>query len=368
MDESWRPILRLFKIIPPSKETAIAFGAAIGFIILISVMVHIVLYLKRRRKYIFEEWDWFYRMCEAKDLSVREMKILREMIRNSRVKNFGNIFKSVKLFDKCIDFEFKRLEITEEEREEFADEISELRRKLHFDRFPPGEILNSTRGITPEQRIRMEFTIYAKKHYVSSTILDVKEDSIYVLMPEDEKYNDLFKVGQHLEIYFWRSGDAGYKFSTVINNVMTEPPGVLQIDHSKEIERSQRRHYFRIDVSLPLYFRPLTEKQKSTIKENRNIFFPKESKPYSGMITSLSGGGISFISGLPFEKGDILWLGFHLFESLIISNIYGRVIRSKKISEDRFKIFLEFLLITDKEREIIVGFVASKQRKSLKSK
>ena len=365
MDDSWRPILRLFRIEPPSKETAIAFGVVIGLIVFISIVVQIVLYLIRRRKYILEQWDWYYRMSEAKDLSVREMKILREMIKKSKVKNPVNVFKSIKLFDKCVDFEFKRLNLTEDEKEEYIDEISELRRKLHFDRFPPGEILNSTRGINLMQRIRMEFSIDDKKHYISSTVLNVKEDSIYILLPKSEKYKDLFKVGQPLEIYFWRFGDAGYRFSTVINNIVTEPHRILQVDHSEDIERTQRRHYYRMYISLPFYFRPLTEEQRATVKKDKNITFPKELKPYSGMITSISGGGISFVSDVLFAKGEILWLEIILSESQIISNIYGRVIRSKKITESRFKLFLEFLLITEKEREIIVRFVVTKQREKI---
>lgn len=365
MDESWRPILRLFRIEPPSKETIVAFGIAIGFIILISIILQIVLYLRRRKKYILEQWDWYYRMSEAKDLSVKEMKILREMIKKSEVKNPVNVFKSIKLFDRCVDFEFKRLNLTEDEKEEYIDEISELRRKLHFDRFPPGEILNSTRGINLKQRIRMEFSIDGEKHYISSTVLNVKEDSIYILMPRSEKFKDLFKVGQPLEIYFWRFGDAGYRFSTVINNIVTEPHRILQVDHSEDIERTQRRHYYRIYISLPFYFRPLTEEQRATIKKNRNISFPKELKPYSRKITSISGGGISFISNVTFPKGEILWLEIILPESQIISNIYGRVIRSEEISENSFKLFLEFLLITEKEREIIVKFVVTKQREKI---
>jgi len=366
MDESWRPILRLFRIVPISKETAVTFAVVIGFIVFISIVVQIGLYLIRRKKYILEQWDWYYRMSEAKDLSVKEMKILREMIKKSKVKNPVNVFKSIKLFDRCVDFEFKRLNLTEDEKEEYIDEISELRRKLHFDRYPPGEILNSTRGITLNQRIRMEFSIDDKKYYISSTVLNVKEDSIYVLLPRSEKYKNLFKVGQPLEIYFWRFGDGGYRFSTVVKNIITEPQGILQVGHSEDIERTQRRHYYRIYVSLPLYFRPLTEEQRATIRKNRNISFPKELKPYSGMITSISGGGISFISELPFPKRKILWLEIILSESQIISNIYGRVIRSKKISENNFKLFLEFLLITEKEREIIVRFVVTKQREKIK--
>jgi len=366
MDESFGPILRFFKIIPASKENLIAFGILVGFVIVLIVMVQVILHLIWRRKYLLEEWDWFYRMCEAKDFSVKEMKILREMIRRSKVKKPTDIFKSMKLFDKCVDFEFKKLKLNDEEREEFTEDISEIRSKLHFDRFLPGKILQSTRGIIPDQRVRVTFVIDGEKHYTVSKIVDVKEDSIHIFMPRYNEYKDFLNVGQNIEVYFWRTGDAGYSFPTKIKSIVDEYKGLLEIDHSNSVERTQRRHYYRIDTSLKLFFRPLEEEQKSLLKENKYISFPYEIKPYIGKILSISGGGISFVSDITFPNGEILWLEIFLSKSQTLSDIYGRVIRSKKVPDNKFKLFIEFVLIEEKEREIIIEFVTAKQREKVK--
>ena len=141
---------------------------------------------------------------------------------------------------------------------------------------------------------------------------------------------------------------------------------MLEIDHSSSIERTQRRHYYRIDTSLKLFFKPLKEEQKSLLKENKHISFPSEIKPYIGKILSISGGGISFVSDLTFPNGEILWLEIFLSKSQTLSDIYGRVIRSKKIPENKFKLFIEFALIEENAREIIVEFVTAKQREKVK--
>jgi len=284
------------------------------------------------------------------------------MIKRCKVKNPINIFRSIKLFDKCVNLEFKKKDFSELEREEFAEDISELRRKLHFDRFPPGEILNSTRGISPKQGIRITLELNGKKHYYRSQVADVREDSIVILFPKFGEFREYLKPGQPIKIYFWRFGDAGYTFSTKISNNIDEEPGILFIEHSSKIERTQRRLYFRIDISLPLYFTALSPEQRQELRESGSVKFPKDQMPQKGRITSISGGGISFIADTYITNDKILWLYLDLLDYGSIVNIYGRVIRSKKIAEDKFKIYIEFVLISRKDRETIVGFVAAKQR------
>ncbi len=366
MDESWRPIIRLFKIFPASNETVTVFIVIVIFLIFVAVGIPVIIYLQQRRKIILEEWEWFYRMCEEKDLSEAEMKLLREMIKKCKVRNPVSIFKSVKLFDKCVIREFKRLNLSEIEREEYADDISELRKKLHYDRFLPGDILHSTREIPPKQRIRVGLEINGKKHYFRSIVQDIKEDSIVILSPKLERFAGQLEVGKPVEIYFWNYGDAGYTFSTVINNIIDDAPGFLYIDHSDKLERSQRRHYFRIYIHLPLYFRSLTPEQRTELAENGLVQFPKDLKPHPGKITSLSGGGASFVTDTTFPNGKLLWLEIEISGSHTITNIYGKVIRSKKIGKSKFKLYIEFVFISDNEREMIVGFVTAHQREKVR--
>ena len=365
MDESWRPILRLFKIFPASEEKIIIFFVITFSIIIALISFQIITYLIRRRRTNIEQWDWFYRMCEAKDLSVEEMKILRSMIRKTKVRNPTKIFKFVKVFEKCVNNEFRKARFTDDEREEFTEDISEIRRKLLFDRFPSGRILESTRGINPAQRVRIGFEFDGKRHYIHTWVLDTKEDAILVYIPEVKGEQEAFSAGQPVDVYFWRETDAGYMFSTTIQDVENEPIGVLYLNHSGELQRTQRRHFYRLDIFLPVNFRVLTDEQKKILREERSVPFPKEEKPKTGEVKSLSGGGSAFISDTVMNKGEILWIEIELSESWKISNIYGKVIRCKKIFEAEYKVFAEFLLIEDSQREEIIRYVSAKQREKV---
>ena len=192
MDESWRPILRLFRIVAESRENLISFAIVVGLIIMFFIVLQILLYMKRRIKQNREEWDWFYRMSEAKDLSVKEMKLLRDMVNKAKIHNPVRIFKSIRLFDRCVNVILK---YNAEKEEELSDELSEIRNKLHFDRFPPGKILESTRGIIPEQRIRITFNINGEEYHTISKVTGVDEGGITILVPTTEKYKEAFKAG-----------------------------------------------------------------------------------------------------------------------------------------------------------------------------
>jgi len=361
MDESWKPILKLFRIVAESRENMIIFGILVGILILVPVIINIVFYRKQKKKHDREEWEWFYRMAEAKDLSVPEMKLLRNMIKKAHIKNPTALFKSIESFDKCIEIVLRE---SEDKKEELLEDLSEIRKKLHFDRLPPKKILESTREIKPDQRIKIIFSEDGKEYTAPSKIMDVKEDSLSLRMP-DKISKDVFQKGKSLKVYFWNYSDAGYIFSSKIKNIESEPQDVMEIEHSPDIERIQRRHYYRIDTSLPLSFRRLNDEQKAQLRKRHPVIFPENSTLYSGKVNSLSGGGISFISPLPLANREILWFELTLPEMQKISDIYGRVIKTRKISENKFKILAEFIVITEKARETIIGFVSREQRKRL---
>lgn len=366
MDESWRPILRLFRISPASKEQLMLF-LIIAFIIILSlILIQFITYFVRRKRRNIEQWDWFYRMCEAKDLSVEEMKLLRDMIKKTKLRNPAVVFKSMKAFDRCVNTEFKTTDLTDEKREELAEDIAEIRRKLLFDRFTPGKVLESSRGINPAQRLRLGFKFDGKRHFMHTWVLDVKEDAILVYIPELEGEGETFSKEQEVDVYFWRDADAGYSFSTTIQDVQKEPVGILYLNHSENLHRTQRRHFYRLDISLPLKFRIITDEQILELREKGRISFPKDNMPKDGEVKSISGGGAAFISEIFINNDQVVWLEISLSKSWWVSDIYGKVLQCKKIMDNEYKIFVEFQLIEDNVRDEIIRFVSEKQREKVK--
>jgi len=365
MDESWRPILRLFRIYPGSEESIMVFLTIALIVMFFIFMGYIVLNYIRYRKRIEDEWELFFKICEAKDLSVRETELLEDMVHRSHTKYPTSVVKSIQKFDLCVNAEIKRTDITEEEREELIEEIHEVRRKLHFDRFPPFDILRSSRYIEIGQRIRLAIGQNEHKRYFWSKVLINKENRLIAQMPKSEDALKMLKSGIPTNIYFWRWGDAGYIFSTKIIHIDEGPDGEIHLEHSDELIRSQRRLFYRLNIKLLFEYFRLNEEEIKELLDNNTSIPEGDLSLQSARLISISGGGISFISDKYLEKNDILWLRIRLSPVSTITDIYGRVVRTRKAGEGTIKVFVEFIIIPEKIREKIIRFISTKQRERI---
>jgi len=83
---------------------------------------------------------------------------------------------------------------------------------------------------------------------------------------------------------------------------------------------------------------------------------------------NLSGGGLSFISNNPINKGDFLEIKILLPEPTLVGLIvYGEVVRVEQKNEN-FEIGVKFIKIEEKERDLIIRFVIHKEREKLRKK
>lgn len=81
---------------------------------------------------------------------------------------------------------------------------------------------------------------------------------------------------------------------------------------------------------------------------------------------NLSGGGLSFISSVPFNKGDSLEIKMLLPEPSVVGiTVYGEVVRVEQ--KDRgYEIGIKFTKINERQRDLIVRFVIYKERERIK--
>jgi len=83
---------------------------------------------------------------------------------------------------------------------------------------------------------------------------------------------------------------------------------------------------------------------------------------------NLSGGGLSFISDTPINKGDLLEIKILLPEPTLVGLIvYGEVVRVEQKNEN-FEIGVKFIKINENERDLIIRFVIHKEREKLRKK
>lgn len=164
------------------------------------------------------------------------------------------------------------------------------------------------------------------------------------------------------------------------------------------------REFSRVDASIPLSFRLLTDDEKEKVKARiaGDITFgniPVEEPTDKALAewlkiinskldyliniwsyhqegfsclplqeVNISGGGLSFYSNTPYNQGDILELKTVLEgPSTIALYLYGEVVNCDK-EKDNYKIGVKFVNIDEDIRDYIIRFVFHRQRQIIRQK
>jgi len=136
-------------------------------------------------------------------------------------------------------------------------------------------------------------------------VQDITEEGIYIDRPIiDRSLLPSTTQGDIMLVY--TRNDATYRFRTkVINEQYLGRLPVLIVEHPKELERVQRRNYFRLNITLPIEYQ-----QRKLLELNKNAPFK------TGTILDISAGGVKFSVPIAqinmLKKGDILQLKFNL--------------------------------------------------------
>jgi len=82
---------------------------------------------------------------------------------------------------------------------------------------------------------------------------------------------------------------------------------------------------------------------------------------------TLSAGGISYKSNIPYDKGDVVKLQMILYPSNAVIHAYAKAVRSQP-QGDVFDNAFEYILITESDRDTLVRHVLQLQSNSLRQR
>lgn len=124
-----------------------------------------------------------------------------------------------------------------------------------------------------------------------------------------------------------------------------------------------KREYFRIDTFLPIKIDKVSKASSTTL-----IASLLEKEPnLKPMVINLSGGGMNFKTTDNFNGGDILEIKIKIPNLENIICVYGEVLRTEKTIHGFNRVFVKFVIISEKIREIIVNFVFLYERETIRN-
>ena len=141
-----------------------------------------------------------------------------------------------------------------------------------------------------------------------------------------------------------------YKFDAkVIEKVRKGKITFIRIKRISDIVENQRRQFFRIETNFKV---DLKRKDSEEIEHVASL--------------DISAGGMKVYTDRKIELGDILDTYFSLDETkMYIETKVVKKVRNDNI-RNRWEISLEFLNLSEKERESIIRFVFEKEREKIK--
>ena len=221
-----------------------------------------------------------------------------------------------------------------------------------------------------EQAARTRETVRMYK----SQVLDIKRNgNLQIAMPIEAGKLMLLPLGVRYEFIFYSMGGLYRAIGQIKERYKKDNFYMLEIELKTELEKFQRREFFRYSCILEFSYYKIpeeaveldtTEQIYDTIRDDYLA-----GNMTAGQIMDLSGGGIRFTTEEELKSDTNLLLELPLKSESVNKqyHIVARVIscqRMEKLQEKRFEIRAKFFIKDDKVREEIIHYIFEEERKT----
>jgi len=201
---------------------------------------------------------------------------------------------------------------------------------------------------------------------LASKIEWVEDDDVFIIgAPIYERNVYPLNVGSVVNVYVFqikkrtKETDLYVCKAEVLERKNIQGIPMLKMKALSSLNRIQRRQFYRYECMLPVEYREVKEKKSGHQTD------VKETPMLKTLTKDISGGGLCIVLEEKVEKGTILDMIVELEENEKVS-FKGKVIRiDRTLNSDKYKYEagIVFQTIDEKEREKIIKFIFSEQRK-----
>lgn len=206
------------------------------------------------------------------------------------------------------------------------------------------------------------------RHIYMSKVMDVtSDDRIEVLMPFEKGKLVLLPVDGEYSLCFYSTKGLFQCYSRIVDRYRSDNMYILVLDLSSELQRLQRREYYRFSCALELKSRTCTKGELEAFEKNRKYLVDKTKPLQRSVIVDISGGGLRFVANFQYEEGSIIYCSYRLprgandkeFE-MICSILKVQELESRP---GLFEHRIQYVYIDEPSREDIIHFIFEEERK-----
>lgn len=209
---------------------------------------------------------------------------------------------------------------------------------------------------------REERKVYSTKVYDI-----ISEERLELLMPMEQTKLILLPIDGEYELCFYTANGLYQCLAKVVDRYRDNNVYVLALDLTTNLRKYQRREYYRFSCALEMNSRELLKEEIESLDHDRNLLQPELPLKRS-VILDISGGGLRFVSTIPYEKGSMILCNY----DLIVDNkpkhysLVGKVLAVNEL-EDKPGVYehrVQYMNVDVDEREEIIKFIFNEERKT----
>lgn len=208
-----------------------------------------------------------------------------------------------------------------------------------------------------------------------SQVLDTRENGhLVIAMPVEAGKLVLLPVGVRYDLIFTTKAGRYRAEASVVQRYKKDNVFMLEVELKSELEKYQRREYYRYPCLSDMVYYELTEKEMEVgdadaifmkLRENDDYLFRER----GGCMLDLSGGGIRFASYEQIAIGSPLLIEIFLENESMSKHyfILGTVVGNDRNQNEggyEFEIRVKFVIKDDSVRENIIRYIFEEERKT----
>lgn len=284
-------------------------------------------------------------LLNKKNFSVEEKNLIEEICNKYGLKAKDSFLLDRSVFNSLTSKYLSEVipTLSKDKRDIVYRFIHNIRKTINFDKPKTGTSLQSTHEIEFHQPV----TIHLKKEKYEGELLENIEPYFVVSMP---KKQEIIPEKSSVQVSFLRPKDGYYDVKTRVLKSIAEPNYVYCIKHVNNIHLTYHREYLRIDTEIPCRFKSV--KKSFIISEDSS-----KMKKGKGVITNISGGGLSFYSSNQLVKDTYLSISFKINYELMVKNIKALIVYIDNKKEQGYTYHISFVGISDKLQNKINKYV-----------
>ena len=200
-----------------------------------------------------------------------------------------------------------------------------------------------------------------------SELYDIEsEDIIKIAMPMEQSKIVLLPVDAEYSLCFYTPGGLYQCLARVVERYKSNNLFVLSMELETDLQKYQRREYYRLNTILDMKSKEINEDEKSA-GISQVQFIDTDLTFDNGTMVDISGGGARFISRVQYTEGALIRFVFSLFVNGQVTEykLVGKVLKSTAVENkaDQFENRIQFVNMVNDDRESIIKYIFEEERK-----